>query len=248
MPNDSTKRNHPPADHWRSVLDAPYQQHGTAFGIVYRVYCETSNVSYVSQTADVSRSRRQKTDRPGRVSAHYTALQKGCHPCPVLQAAWNATNGESFRDELLEVVPMQSVRDREHLITRATHWQEQFSVEAEEAAKDWHYALKTKELRMLKDSGILNNATLVYFILKLKNPWCDRPLKIKPLELAIEWDIPESSIYEAIGKLKEAEVIDIDQAEITIRWTEYSQQADPFWESRINSEKSEPVLESQNGV
>jgi hypothetical protein len=99
---------------------------------------------------------------------------------------------------------------------------------------------------MLKDSGILNNATLVYFILKLKNPWCDRSLKIKPLELAIEWDIPESSIHEAIGKLKEAEVIDIDQAEITIRWTGHSQQAALFWEFRISSEKSESIPRIQN--
>ncbi|NJK28777.1 MAG: hypothetical protein HC940_00825 [Acaryochloris sp. SU_5_25] len=44
------------------------------------------------------------------------------------------------------------------------------------------------------------------------------PIKIRPLELAVEWDLPESSIYEAIAKLKELRLIEIEQAEIVIRW------------------------------
>ena len=102
-------------------------------------------------------------------------------------------------------------------------------------------------------TGSINNAALVYFILKLKNPWCDRPVRVNPLELAVEWEIPESSVYEAIGKLKEAEVIQINQAEIVITWTSHSQQ-DPLsgnpesiQDPRMDSEISECTLENQNG-
>lgn len=100
----------------------------------------------------------------------------------------------------------------------------------------------------------------MYFILKLKNPWCDRPLRIKPLELSIEWDISESSVYEAIAKLKASELISIDQAEIIIRWQNDSQQdghsdnpesvtesQNEFRDSRIDSEIPEYVTENQNG-
>jgi len=236
--------------HSRISLDDAIAQYGYQVGVIYRIFCQKSNISYVGETREISRGKNLT-----RIKSHYAALKKGCHPSRKLQEAWDATNGASISDEILEVVaPVHKAgtESTRKIRAREKYWQEQFNATGEHPKKELHYPLKPQELRMLKDTGIINNATLVYLILKLKNPWCDKPVKINPLELAIEWEIPESSVYEAIAKLKEAEVIRINEAEIVITWSINSQQEPPsdnsesFQDSRMDSEIPECILENQN--
>ena len=240
-----------PNQHSRLTLDEAIAQYRGRVGVIYRIYCTESNVSYVGETRAINKG----SSKPSRIKSHYTALKKGCHPCRELQAAWDASNGTSIKDEILEVVApvdQQGIGSTQKIRAREEYWREQYSAAVGQIKKDWHYPLKALELRMLKDSGVINNAALVYFILKLKNPWCDRPVRVNLLELAVEWEIPESSVYEAIGKLKEAEVIQINQAEIVISWTSHSQQnplsgnPESVQDSRMDSEIPECTLENQN--
>ena len=240
-----------PNQHSRLALDEAIAQYKGRVGIIYRIYCTESNISYVGETRAISNG----SSKPSRVKSHYAALKKGCHPCRKLQAAWDATSGTSIKDEILEVVApveRQGIESIQKIRAREKYWQERYNVFAQQVKQDWHYKLKAEEIRALKDSGIINNAALLYFILKLKNPWCDRPVKVNPLELAVEWEIPESSVYEAIGKLREAEIIQITSAEIVISWTNHSQQdtlsgnPESFRDSRMDSEISECVLKNQN--
>ena len=240
-----------PNQHSRLTLDEAIAQYKGRVGIIYRIYCTESNISYVGETRAISNG----SSKPSRVKSHYAALKKGCHPCRKLQAAWDATSGTSIKDEILEVVApveRQGIESIQKIRAREKYWQERYNVFAQQVKQDWHYKLKAEEIRALKDSGIINNAALLYFILKLKNPWCDRPVKVNPLELAVEWEIPESSVYEAIGKLREAEIIQITSAEIVISWTNHSQQdtlsgnPESFRDSRMDSEISESILKNQN--
>ncbi|WDD36118.1 hypothetical protein PQG02_31025 (plasmid) [Nostoc sp. UHCC 0926] len=189
--------------HYRMTLSDAIAQYGCKFGVIYRIYCDQTGFSYVGQTRDIN-----KNQRLSRIKSHYNALKKSCHPCSKLQAAWNRTNGESIKDEILEIIApvnRNGTDAGEKMAQAEKRWQKLYGCDQNLGASiDRYYALKAEELKQLRNTGIINNATFVYFILKLKNPWCDRPLRIKPLELSIEWDIPESSVYEAIGKLKEA--------------------------------------------
>lgn len=236
--------------HSELTLEEAIAKYGSRVGVVYRLYCSKSNVSYVGETREVFKGKKLS-----RIKSHYAALKKGCHPCRKLQAAWDATGGASISDEILEVVaPVErkGIESTQKIRAREKYWQEKYNATDGQVESNWHYKLKALELKRLKDSGIINNAALVYFILKLKNPWCDRPLKVNPLELAVEWEIPESSVYEAIGKLREAEVICINEAEIVITWSAHSQQDDvsdnpeSFQDFRMDSEIPECSLENQN--
>jgi hypothetical protein len=239
----------PNISQYQKIAEEARERYGNNYGIVYRIYCRKSNVSYVGVTTDLFSSNRSKgQQKPARILSNYNALKRGLHPCPELQQAWNASDGDSITDEVLETVAIDRHlwSGKRELQERERYWQEHFAAKTETTGyEDRHYQVKAEELRQLRDIGIINNATLVYFILKLSNPWGDRPIKVQPLEMAIEWDIPESSIYEAIGKLKEADVIAVDKAEILIRWS-HSQQAPCFWESRNDSENSETILKTQN--
>ena len=244
-----------PSNSWVDLIRSAREQHGDLLtGAVYRVYCQKTTVSYVGQTADLYLD--GKSLKPTRIKSHYAALKKGCHPCKELQSVWDAENGKSFADECLEFVtlPRQPINDhlyrRRKLTEREKFWQGEYSAKTGRSVpENRHYSLKAEELKLLKESGIINNATLIYFILKLKNPWCDRPIRVYPLEISAEWGIPESSAYEAILKLRDAEVIEISKAEIVVQW--HSQQADysgspgSFQDSRMDSGKSERILESQ---
>jgi hypothetical protein len=239
-----------PNQHSELTLEEAITKYGSRVGLVYRLYCSKSNVSYVGETREVFKGKKLS-----RIKSHYAALKKGCHPCRKLQAAWDATGGASISDEILEVVaPVErkGIESTQKIRAREKYWQEKYNATDGQVESNWHYKLKALELKRLKDSGIINNAALVYFILKLKNPWCDRPLKVNPLELAVEWEIPESSVYEAIGKLREAEVICINEAEIVITWSAHSQQdevsdnPESFQDSRMDSEIPESILENQN--
>jgi len=232
--------------HYRLTIEDAIAEHAGLVGVIYRIYCKSTGVSYVEETRQISKGKKLS-----RISSHYAALKRGCHPARKLQAAWDATNGASIADEILEVVaPVNKVGcdSNNKIWAREKYWQEQYNVSQKEIKSDRHYQLKALELKTLKGAGIINNAALVYFILKLKNPWCDRPVKINPLELAIEWEIPESSVYEAIAKLKAAEVIHINTAEIIISFpNQISDLPEPFQDSRVDSDIPESILISQNG-
>ncbi len=233
--------------HYRLTIEDAIAEHAGLVGVIYRIYCKSTGVSYVGETRQISKSKKLS-----RINSHYAALKRGCHPDRKLQAAWDSTSGASITDEILEVVAPVNVRGRDSNIKiweREKYWQEQYDAGDGEIKSGKHYQLKALELKTLKDAGIINNATLVYFILKLKNPWCDRPVKINPLELAIEWEIPESSVYEAIAKLKAAEVIHVNTAEIIISFpNQISDFPEPFRNLRVKSDIPESILRSQNGI
>jgi hypothetical protein len=208
------------------------------FGIVYRIYCQQSGVSYVRQTADLTLNKR---GIPGRILSHHNALKRNLHPCQPLQAAWNASNGASIKDELLEVVAIKPRRftGKKQIREREQYWQQQLDANQEPPVEKAYYPCTAIEMRQLRDAGIINNTTFIYFALKLEHPWSDRPIRIHPTEFAVRWDLPESSVYEAIARLKDADLIQIEQAEIEIQWV-HSQQGSL-------SENPESFLESQNG-
>jgi hypothetical protein len=213
---------------YQTALSDAIAVYGYKFAVIYRIYCEESNFSYVGQTKDVFNGNTKKSKGLSRIKTHYNALKKGCHPYLKLQTAWDRSKGKSIRHEILEVLPQEEgERDwtfKKRLSSAEKRWQQAYK-HHEEITPIRHYAIKKQELEELKDAGIINNTTFVYFALKLKNPWCDRPIRVKPAEFSVEWDIPESSVYEAIAKLKSSQLINIDQAEIIIRWQTDSQEA-----------------------
>jgi hypothetical protein len=117
--------------------------------------------------------------------------------------------------------------------------------------EDKFYPIKEDELRWLKTNKVINNQAYIYFALKIENPFCDRPLKIKVKEFALRWNVPESSIYECIAKLKELESISIHTKEIVVSWKLFSQQDAPsdipesFRDSRMDSGIPESFRDSR---
>ena len=114
------------------------------------------------------------------------------------------------------------------------------------------YPLQKAELVALRKAKLINNAAFVHLALRYENPWCDRKITVIPKEFAMRWQMPESSVYEAIAKLKEASAINIKSGRITIEWAnsqqddsddsqqeENSGNPEKFWESRKNSGSSE---------
>jgi hypothetical protein len=84
---------------------------------------------------------------------------------------------------------------------------------------------------------LINNTAFVHLSLRYENPYCDRPIALIPKEFALRWQIPESSVYEAVGKLKSCNAIAIKSGKLTIEWVD-SQQDD-------DSDNPEKILESQ---
>ncbi|WP_189523561.1 hypothetical protein [Nostoc sp. PA-18-2419] len=120
------------------------------------------------------------------------------------------------------------------------------------------YPLQKAELMALRKAKLINNAAFIHLALRYENPWCDRKIIVIPKEFGMRWQIPESSVYEAIAKLKEASAINIKSGRITIEWAnsqqcefDDSQQDDDsgnpenFWKSRNDSENPEKITESQ---
>lgn len=112
------------------------------------------------------------------------------------------------------------------------------------------YPLQRAELIALRKTKLINNAAYVHLALRYENPYCDRPIEILPKEFAMRWQMPESSVYEAIGKLREEKVIEIKYGKVIIQWVD-SQQDDisgnpeSAQPTRIDSEFSERSLNSQ---
>jgi hypothetical protein len=85
------------------------------------------------------------------------------------------------------------------------------------------YPLQRDELIALRQSRLINNAAYVHLALRFSNPWGDRPIELIPKEFAIAWSIPESSVYEALGKLKQKKIIDLKTGKVVISWADYSE-------------------------
>ncbi len=121
------------------------------------------------------------------------------------------------------------------------------------------YPLQKEELIALKRSRLINNVAFIHLALRYENPFCDRPIEIFPKKFALRWSIPESSVYEAISKLKDKGILKTRLGKVTIQWVVHSQQSthsdnpesiprsqNKFRESRIDSEIPENIPKSQN--
>ncbi|MGJ5676884.1 MAG: hypothetical protein ACR9NN_25325 [Nostochopsis sp.] len=120
------------------------------------------------------------------------------------------------------------------------------------------YPLQKAELIALRKTKLINNTAFVHLALRYENPFCDRPITVIPKEFALRWQMPESSVYEAIAKLKDSHAINIRSGRVTIEWA-YSQEEEfddsqqcsnsenpeNFWESRNSSENPEKIPEVQ---
>jgi hypothetical protein len=86
------------------------------------------------------------------------------------------------------------------------------------------YPLQKAELIALRQAKLINNTAFVHLALRYENPFCDRSITVIPKEFAIRWLLPESSVYEAIGKLKESNAITIKSGKFTIEWVDSQQE------------------------
>ena len=80
------------------------------------------------------------------------------------------------------------------------------------------YPLQKDELIALRQAKLINNAAFVHLALRYENPFCDRPVEIIPKEFSLKWNIPESSVYKAIVRLKELGLILIRSGKMVIEW------------------------------
>jgi hypothetical protein len=80
------------------------------------------------------------------------------------------------------------------------------------------YPLQREELLALKSARIINNAAYVHMALRYENPFCDRPIQILPREFAQRWNLPESSVYEALTKLKKLGILAINTGKLLLSW------------------------------
>ena len=120
------------------------------------------------------------------------------------------------------------------------------------------YPLQKDELIALRQAKLINNAAFVHLALRYENPFCDRPIEILPKEFARRWCIPESSVYEAIGKLKKLGVFLVNTGKVIIEWVQdkisipvvdlsqevNSENRETLSDSIINSESSEKLQDS----
>ena len=80
------------------------------------------------------------------------------------------------------------------------------------------YPLQKDELMALRKAKLINNAAYVHLALRTENPFCDRPVEIRPKEFAKRWQIPEVSVYKAIAKLKDLCILAIKAGKIIVEW------------------------------
>ena len=121
---------------------------------------------------------------------------------------------------------------------------------SDQKLKGEFYPLQKQELIALKQAKLINNTAYVHFALRFENPWCDRPIEVIPKEFALRWAIPESSVYEAIAKLKELGAIKLKSGKMVIEWSHSQQEGvsgnpEKFWNPRKNSDIPEKILTSQ---
>ena len=121
------------------------------------------------------------------------------------------------------------------------------------------YPLQKNELIALRQAKLINNAAFVHLALRYENPFCDRPIEILPKEFALRWSIPESSVYEAIGRLKKLGVLLVKTGKVIIEWVKdkisipvvdlsqevNSENRETLSDSIMNSESSEKLQDSR---
>ncbi|WP_052754566.1 hypothetical protein [Calothrix sp. 336/3] len=100
------------------------------------------------------------------------------------------------------------------------------------------YPLQKQELIALRQAKLINNVAYVHLALRYENPFCDRPIEIVAKEFALRWLLPESSLYEALGKLRKLEAIIVKAGKLLVQWAHSQQESD--------SENPELITESQN--
>ncbi|MDJ0712892.1 MAG: hypothetical protein QNJ54_01570 [Prochloraceae cyanobacterium] len=125
-------------------------------------------------------------------------------------------------------------------------------------AKTFH-ALTREELKIQKEIGLINNATYVYYWFRTGDPYNEKTITFTGKELAMEMGIPESSVYDAIAKLKALDLIKIISGKFTIKVnlaSNHSQQQsdsrnlenDQYTSDSPSSENLEKILGSRNGL
>jgi hypothetical protein len=112
------------------------------------------------------------------------------------------------------------------------------------------YPLQKQELIALRKAKLINNTAFVHLALRYENPFCDRPVEVIPKEFALNWNIPESSVYKAIAQLKQLGLILIKSGKLLIEWISKSEQTLSQPETIISSETEftellDPAKDSQ---
>jgi hypothetical protein len=107
------------------------------------------------------------------------------------------------------------------------------------------YPLQREELMAMRKAKLINNTAFVHLALRYENPFCDKAISLIPKEFALRWQIPESSVYEAVGKLKSCNAISIKSGKLTIEWVNSQEDDTIDSQEDDNSESSEKILESQ---
>jgi hypothetical protein len=88
------------------------------------------------------------------------------------------------------------------------------------------YPLQKQESIALREAKLINNTAFIHLALRYENPFCGseallqavRPVEINPKKFGLAWNIPESSVYEAIGKLKKLGILLIKKGKVIIEW------------------------------
>jgi hypothetical protein len=108
------------------------------------------------------------------------------------------------------------------------------------------YPLQKEELIKLYEVGLIKSAAYVHFALRLENPFCDRPVQIIPKEFALRWKIPEKSVYRAIARLKELEILNIKSGKLVIDWVRSEKQETEEEEVAVNENPTPKFSEVRN--
>lgn len=113
------------------------------------------------------------------------------------------------------------------------------------------YPLQRDELIAMKRNRMIGNVPYVHFALRYENPYCDRPIEIISKEFAVRWEIPESSIYEALTKLKKLGILALKTGRVLMQWlspdatTSEVQNIEQNLEEQIKSKTPEQNPETQ---
>lgn len=110
------------------------------------------------------------------------------------------------------------------------------------------HAIQRDELITLHKLKIINNSAFVYFALSLEHPPSIRgEFTINTKLFCINWGIAESSLYAAIAKLRELNLLKIRSSQLSLSWghsqlEEVSRNLESLSDPREDSRTSEKVL------
>jgi hypothetical protein len=107
------------------------------------------------------------------------------------------------------------------------------------------YPLQREELMAMRKAKLINNTAFVHLALRYENPFCDKAISLIPKEFALRWQIPESSVYEAVGKLKSCNAIAIKSGKLTIEWVDSQEDDTIDSQQDDDSDNPEKITESQ---